>query len=88
MPSENSTANGKVLSLKDKNGDKTIAKILAEKHPGGQPINSSCLVSHEKANPSTHSSTKSTITQLKGQLKKQNCHMDPLVRTLFNGEDF
>ena len=46
-----SGAKGKVLSLKDKIGGKIVAEILAEKHPEGQPINPSCLVSHEKANP-------------------------------------
>ena len=28
---------------------KTVAEILTEKHPKGQPINTPCLVSHEKA---------------------------------------
>ena len=47
-----SDAKVKVLSLKEEIRNNTVAEILAEKHPEGQPINSSCLVSHEKANPS------------------------------------
>ena len=43
-------AKGKVLSLKDKMGDKTVAEIQAEKHNEGQPIKPSCFVSHEKGN--------------------------------------
>ena len=39
---------GKVLSLKDKIGKKTVAEILAERHPEGRPINPSYLVSPEK----------------------------------------
>ena len=46
-----SYARGTARSLKDKIGDKTVAQIQAEKHTEGQPINRSCLVRHEKANP-------------------------------------
>ena len=47
----NSDAKGKVLSLKDKIGNKTVAEIIDKKHPEGQPINPSCLVSQENADP-------------------------------------
>ena len=45
-----SDAKSKVLSLKDQIGDKTVAVILANKHPKGQQINASCLVNHNKSN--------------------------------------
>ena len=45
-----SDAKGIAMSLKDKIGDETVAEILAEKQPKVQPINLSCLVTHEKAN--------------------------------------
>ena len=46
-----SDAKGKVLLLKNKVRDIFVAVILTEKQAEGQPLNPSCLVSHEKANP-------------------------------------
>ena len=46
-----SDAKMKILSLKDKIVDKIFAETPPEKHLEGQPINTLCLVSHEKAHP-------------------------------------